>query len=134
MTAQSEDRQVADHTAALCALLADERELRRLPEVSDAATHARSLVASRVGAEELRAAFRAVDDALRRAGEARGLLGRSRGVASGQAPGIGPQLRVAVCPAAVRCSRVERARDLLPAPPCAVSGDRMRKVRLRPGT
>ncbi|MFF1277624.1 hypothetical protein ACFVZC_30145 [Streptomyces marokkonensis] len=64
---------------------------------------------------------------MRRNGDARGLVAGSRGAT---APGIAPHIKVAVCPGSPLCSRVERARDLLPAPYCAVHGTRMRKSRL----
>ena len=61
-------------------------------------------------------------------GDAGGLLGHSRGAV---VPGITAHIKVAICPGPIRCSRIERARDLRPAPDCAVNGKRMRKDGLR---
>ncbi|MER6606192.1 hypothetical protein ABT282_09795 [Streptomyces sp. NPDC000927] len=127
MTASS-DLPRADRraTASLCVLLGSPDALRQ-PEVREAAEHARDLLRSGAGADELAACYRALDTALRRAGDARGLVNGSR---SWTAPGVSPHIKVAVCPGPARCPRVERARDLLPAPHCAVNGTRMRKGRL----
>ncbi|MGP4050671.1 hypothetical protein [Streptomyces sp. 2A115] len=136
MPEPTEDRELAQYIQALCVLLGAERELRDLPRVPEAAARAKSLVVSEAAAEELRTAFRALDEALRGAGDARGLLGHSRGFSDppGQRmPGVSTQIRVAVCPEPVRCARLEPVRDLWPAPGCAISGQRMRKVRLSPG-
>lgn len=112
--------------AALCALLGSPEDLR-LPGVREAAERARDLLRSGADADELAACYRALDTALRRNGDARGLLNGSR---SGTAPGIAPHIKVAVCPGSSPCARIERARDLLPAPYCAVNGTRMHKSRL----
>ncbi|MET8571556.1 hypothetical protein [Streptomyces sp. NPDC004783] len=114
--------------AALCALLGSREELRQ-PGVLAAAERARDLLRAGAGADELAACFDALDHALRRAGYAGGLVPTSRGV---EVPGVAVHLKVAVCPGRARCSRVERARDLLPAPQCAVYEARMHKTRLRP--
>ncbi|MFC0598235.1 hypothetical protein [Streptomyces palmae] len=116
-----------DHrAAALCALLGSPEDLRR-PGVREAAERARDLLRSGADTEELASCYRALDTALRQAGDARGLVNESRG---GTAPGIAPHLKVAVCPGPTPCPRLERARDLLPAPHCAINGTRMRKGRL----
>ncbi|WP_151480329.1 hypothetical protein [Streptomyces albicerus] len=133
MTDPAGDRELAPYIQALCVLLGAERELRDLPDVPEAAARAKSLVVAGADTEELRTAFRKLEDALRAAGDARGLLGRSRGYPGQQAPGVSTQIRVAVCPGPVRCTRMEPARDLWPAPLCAIGEQRMRKVRLRPG-
>jgi hypothetical protein len=112
--------------AALCALLDSPQDLQG-PDVREAAERARELLRSGAGGDELAAAYRAVDRALRRAGDARGLTGRSRGVT---VPGVAQHIKVAVCPGPAHCSRVERSRDLLPAPRCQVNGTLMRKSRL----
>ncbi|WP_217130883.1 hypothetical protein [Streptomyces sp. AC558_RSS880] len=112
--------------AALCALLGSPEDLRQ-PGVREAAERARDLLRSGADADELAACYRALDTALRRNGDARGLAGVSRGAT---APGIAPHIKVAVCPESPVCARMERARDLLPAPFCAVHGTRMRKSRL----
>ncbi|MGV9288863.1 hypothetical protein [Streptomyces sp. NPDC003719] len=114
--------------AALCALLGSREEMQQ-PGVAEAAERARDLLRAGAGAEELAACFDAIDHALRRAGYAGGLLVASRGV---EVPGVTTHLKVAVCPGLARCSRTERARDLLPAPHCAVHDVRMTKARLRP--
>ncbi|MFE9174534.1 hypothetical protein ACFYNZ_34745 [Streptomyces kebangsaanensis] len=119
------DRRAA---AALCALLGSPEDLRQ-PGIREAAERARDLLQSGAGADELATCYRVLDTALRRAGDARGLVNESRG---GAAPGITPHIRVAVCPGPARCSRIERARDLFPAPHCAVNGTRMLKGRLGP--
>ncbi|GAB2442818.1 hypothetical protein [Streptomyces incanus] len=127
MTA-SPDLPRPDHraAAALCVLLGSPEDLRR-PGVREAAERARDLLRSGADADELATCYRALDTALRQAGDARGLDSESRG---GTAPGITPHIKVAVCPGSTRCTRIERARDLLPAPHCAVNGTRMRKGRL----
>lgn len=127
MTASS-DLPHADHraTAALCVLLGSPDDLRQ-PGVREAAERARDLLRSGADADELAACYRALDTALRRAGDARGLVDGSRGWS---APGVAPHIKVAVCPGPARCPRLERARDLLPAPHCAVNDARMRKGRL----
>ncbi|MFE4831698.1 hypothetical protein [Streptomyces sp. NPDC056672] len=119
-----------DHraAAALCALLGSPEDLRQ-PGVREAAERARELLRAGAGADELATCYGALDTALRRTGDARGLVNESRG---GTAPGITPHIKVAVCPGPAQCVRVERARDLLPAPHCAVNGTRMRKGRLGP--
>ncbi|GGQ30634.1 hypothetical protein GCM10010266_62330 [Streptomyces griseomycini] len=117
-----------DHraAAALCALLGSPEDLRQ-PGVREAAERARDLLRSGADADELASCYRALDTALRRNGDARGLVSESRG---GTAPGITAHIKVAVCPGPTPCPRIERARDLLPAPYCAVNGTRMRKGRL----
>ncbi|MFD8250857.1 hypothetical protein [Streptomyces werraensis] len=112
--------------AALCTLLGSPEDLRQ-PGVREAAERARDLLRSGADDDELAACYRALDTALRRNGDARGLAGESRGPS---VPGVAPHIQVAVCPGAAACARVERARDLLPAPRCAVHGTRMRKSRL----
>ncbi|MGA5052805.1 hypothetical protein ACPCAK_17640 [Streptomyces cellulosae] len=112
--------------AALCTLLGSPEDLRQ-PGVREAAERARDLLRSGADGDELAACYRALDTALRRNGDASGLAGGSRGPS---VPGIAPHIKVAVCPGATLCARVERARDLLPAPQCAVHGTRMRKSRL----
>ncbi|EMF30116.1 hypothetical protein ACPCIX_03745 [Streptomyces pseudogriseolus] len=112
--------------AALCTLLGSPEDLRQ-PGVREAAERARDLLRSGADAGELADCYAALDTALRRSGDARGLAGGSRSVT---APGVAPHIKVAVCPGSPLCARVERARDLLPAPHCAVHGTRMRKSRL----
>ncbi|MFI1420784.1 hypothetical protein ACH4VX_22920 [Streptomyces sp. NPDC020731] len=114
--------------AALCALLGSPQDLRQ-PGVREAAEWARELLRSGAADGELAAGYHALDTALRRSGDARG-LGSGPRVAT--VPGVAQHIKVAVCPGPARCARVERARDLLPAPPCAVNGTRMRKSRLGP--
>ncbi|MFD5450138.1 hypothetical protein ACWDTR_30355 [Streptomyces sp. NPDC003470] len=114
--------------AALCALLGSREEMQQ-PGVGEAAERARDLLRAGAGPEELAVCFDALDHALRRAGYAGGLLVASRGV---EVPGVTTHVKVAVCPGPARCSRTERARDLLPAPHCAVHDVRMTKARLRP--
>ncbi|MEV7289701.1 hypothetical protein AB0O01_34995 [Streptomyces sp. NPDC093252] len=116
--------------AALCTLLGAPAELAD-PGVREAAERAAGLLRTGASDAELGAAYRALDTALRRTADARGLVNGSRGTS---APGVLPHLRVAVCPGPARCPRVERARDLWPAPQCAVNGTRMRKGRLGAGT
>lgn len=129
MTASPDSPQADQRAAAaLCALLGSAADLRQ-PGVRELAERAREMVRSGTGAAELAACYRALDTALRQAGDARGLVNESR---VGRVPGISPHIKVAVCPGPTRCTRVERARDLLPAPPCAVNGTRMRKGRLGP--
>jgi hypothetical protein len=119
-----------DHraAAALCALLGSPEDLRE-PGVREAAERALALVRAGADPDELAVCYSDLDTALRRAGDARGLTGDSR---DGRVPGIAHHIKVAVCPGPVQCARVERARDLLPAPPCAVNGTRMRKRRPGP--
>ncbi|MGW5861226.1 hypothetical protein ACWFRJ_03475 [Streptomyces sp. NPDC055239] len=114
--------------AALCALLGSPEDLRQ-PGVRETAERARDLLRSGADSDELAACFGALDMLLRQTGDARGLVSDSRG---GEAPGITPHIKVAVCPGPAQCARVERARDLLPAPHCAVNDTRMRKSRLGP--
>ncbi|WP_225826511.1 hypothetical protein [Streptomyces naphthomycinicus] len=114
--------------AALCVLLGSPDDLRH-PGVREAAERARELLRSGADAAELAAGYRDLDRALRQSVDARGLDSESRGAT---APGVAPHIKVAVCPGPARCTRVERARDLLPAPHCAVNGTRMRKGRLGP--
>ncbi|MFJ5775317.1 hypothetical protein [Streptomyces sp. NPDC093094] len=129
MTASSGTPPYDDRAAAaLCALLGSPQDLRQ-PEVRQAAERARELLRSGAGGDELAAGYRALDTALRRGGDARGLDGRSRGAT---VPGVAQHIKVAVCPGPTRCTRVERARDLLPAPPCAVNDTQMLKSRLGP--
>ncbi|MDI3417776.1 hypothetical protein [Streptomyces luteolus] len=128
MTAPADRPRPDPRTAALCALLGSTAEVRRLPEVEAAARRATDLLRSGADPAALEACFDVLDRELRRAGDAGGLVYGSRGT---RAPGVVPHLKVAVCPAPDRCTRVERARDLLPAPPCAVHGTRMLKTRLR---
>ncbi|MGW6318095.1 hypothetical protein [Streptomyces sp. NPDC055099] len=119
------DRRAA---AALCALLGSPEDLRQ-PGIRETAEQARDLLRSGADSDELVAHFRALDRLLRQSGDARGLVNDSRG---GVAPGIAPHIKVALCPGPALCSRVARARDLLPAPHCAVNDTRMRKGRLGP--
>lgn len=119
------DRRAA---AALCALLGSPEDLRQ-PGIRETAERARDLLRSGADSDELDACFRALDTLLRQAGDARGLGNEPRG---GEAPGIRPHLKVALCPGPTLCTRVARARDLLPAPHCAVNDTRMRKGRLGP--
>ncbi|MFI7316772.1 hypothetical protein [Streptomyces venezuelae] len=114
--------------AALCALLGSPEDLRQ-PGVRERAEQARDLLRSGADPDELAACLRALDTLLRQAGDARGLGNEPRG---GEAPGIRPHLKVALCPGPTLCTRVARARDLLPAPHCAVNDTRMRKGRLDP--
>jgi hypothetical protein len=133
--------QLAARAEALCLLLDSADELRDMPQVLEAAMRAKSLFVPGTDAGQLAAAFDEVDEALRRAGDARGLRGHSRSLpvpasdhaGSATPPGLTRQLKAAVCPGPVRCSRIEPARDLWPAT-CAISGLRMRKERLRPGS
>ncbi|MGX2993214.1 hypothetical protein JNUCC64_02785 [Streptomyces sp. JNUCC 64] len=135
MTATDGERRRAESVAALCLLLA-EPDAGWDREVTRSAEHARSLLAAGGDPVRVDEALRALDEALRGAGDARGLLGRSRGVLdarpSGAAlPGMRPLVKVALCPGERPCPRREPARDLWPAPVCAVTGTRMRKERLR---
>jgi hypothetical protein len=129
MTASS-DLPGPDHgaVAALCALLGSPEDLRD-PDVREAAERALALLRSGAGDGELALCYSALDTALRRAGDARGLAGDSR---DGRVRGVAQHIKVAVCPGPAQCTRVERARDLLPAPPCTVNGTRMHKRRLGP--
>ncbi|MFD3484484.1 hypothetical protein [Streptomyces sp. NPDC058665] len=129
----------ASSIAALCALLGARDGLWRTDEEVSAATErARALLAPGSTADpgQLDAAFRELDEALLRAGDARGLGGQLR-VGPGRPypgptiPGIRPMIKVALCPGTVLCTRREPAKDLRPAPPCALNGTRMRKERLR---
>ncbi|MFC8125801.1 hypothetical protein [Streptomyces sp. NPDC057302] len=129
MTVSPDHPELPRGTAALCSLLGDPDDVRR-PGVQEAAERARELLRSGAGAEEIAECYASLDDALRRAGAAGGLLNRSRRVTP---PGLAPHIKVAVCPGPAHCTRLERARDLLPAPLCAVNGARMRKGRLDPG-
>ncbi|MGW6056765.1 hypothetical protein [Streptomyces sp. NPDC055189] len=119
------DRRAA---AALCALLGSAEDLRQ-PGVRERAEQARDLLRSGADADELAACFDALDMLLRQTGDARGLVNGSR---SGEVPGVTPHIKVAVCPGPTRCTRVARARDLRPAPHCAVNDTRMHKSRLGP--
>ncbi|MEU6764896.1 hypothetical protein ABZ916_20485 [Streptomyces sp. NPDC046853] len=119
------DRRAA---AALCALLGSSEDLRQ-PGIRERAEQARDLLRSGAGSDELVACFGALDMLLRQSGDARGLVNESRGA---EVPGITPHIKVAVCPGPTQCTRVARARDLLPAPHCAVNDTRMRKSRLGP--
>ncbi|MFD3521324.1 hypothetical protein [Streptomyces sp. NPDC058653] len=137
-----EERRHADSVAALCALLAQRDGLWRTDEDVAAATErARGLLAPGTTADpgQLQQALRELDEALLRAGDPRGLGGALR-VGAGSVPGIGsrpdvpgvrPMIKVALCPGTAPCTRREPAKDLWPAPPCALNGVRMRKERLR---
>jgi hypothetical protein len=129
MAASDQERELAEHTGALCALL-NERALLRHPEVREAAEHVRSLLAAHPDRDQLAAAFTRLDEALRRAGDARGLRGRSRGGGATAPAGIRRVIKVARCPGAVLCTRREPAPDLRPLPRCAVNGVRMRREQL----
>ena len=129
MTVQPDRSALAQKTAALCTLLGSSGDVRRLPEVQAAAERALTLLRSDADAAVLAACYDDLDHVLRQAGDARGLLNESRGATT---PGVATHIKVAVCPGPARCSRLERARDLLPAPHCAVHDTRMRKWRLRP--
>jgi hypothetical protein len=123
--------QLAAYTAALCLLLAErDTSVTAVPGVRAAVERTRSLLAAGGDGTELLAAFRAVDEELRRAGDARGLGGRFRSAAT-TPPGIRRVIKVARCPGAVPCARREPAPDLRPAPRCAVNGVRMRREQLR---
>ncbi|MFF2186019.1 hypothetical protein [Streptomyces sp. NPDC058155] len=144
------ERLRADRIAALCVLLTDPHASRRTDdEVARAVERARALVATSAGAGpgsgpgpgpgsgQLDDAFEALDDALRRSGDSRGLLGYVRGILGeplpgSRLPGLRTTIKVAVCPGTEPCTRREPTRDLRPAPPCALNGTQMRKVRLRP--
>ncbi|MCI3227194.1 hypothetical protein GXP76_34425 [Streptomyces sp. NP-1717] len=136
----------------MCVLLAEPDGPQRTDDgVVRAVERARALLAESTGpdpgagpdpgpvpaASQLDDALEALDDALRRAGDSRGLLGRIRGVLGDPAPGsrltgLRATIKVAVCPGPDPCTRREPARDLRQAPPCALHGAQMRKVRLRP--
>ncbi|MFJ7423094.1 hypothetical protein ACIQXD_31485 [Streptomyces uncialis] len=136
MTATDRERQRADSVAALCLLLGETGGSGGDRRVAESAERARALLAASGDPRRVDEALHAVDEALRRAGDARGLLGGSRGATdprpSGSAlPGLRPQIKVALCPGEPGCPRREPARDLWPAPMCAVAGVRMRKERLR---
>ncbi|MFD5557302.1 hypothetical protein ACFWIA_26115 [Streptomyces sp. NPDC127068] len=135
MTATDRERQRADSVGALCALLGESGGGGD-PQVAETAARAGALIAADGDRQQVDEALHAVDEALRRAGDPRGLLGRSRGAAdlrpSGSVvPGVRAQIKVALCPGEPRCPRREPARDLWPAPMCTVTGVRMRKERLR---
>ncbi|MET4927296.1 hypothetical protein P3L51_33895 [Streptomyces sp. PSRA5] len=129
------ERRRTDSIAALCLLLnAPDGLGSRDARVAEAVGRAtRLLTANAADPDELDAALDAVDEALRRAGDARGLGGRRGGVPGSSAalPGVRPMIKVALCPGTVPCTRREPAKDLWPAPACAVNGVRMRKERLR---
>ncbi|MFI6085120.1 hypothetical protein ACIBBB_29830 [Streptomyces sp. NPDC051217] len=134
-----EERRRADSIAALCALLAERNGLWRTDsDVARATERARDLLDpdSTADPDQLDAAFGELDEALLRGGDARGLGGHLR-VGAGQQypgqaiPGVHPMIKVALCPGTVLCTRREPAKDLRPAPPCALNGGRMRKERLR---
>ncbi|MEU1198129.1 hypothetical protein ABZ446_18100 [Streptomyces sp. NPDC005813] len=129
MTEPPDRSELAHRTAAFCALLGSSGDVRRLPEVRAAAERALALLRSGADTAALAAGYDDMDHALRRSGHAGGLTGGSRGAT---APGVAAHIKVAVCPSSAPCTRLERARDLLPAPPCAVHGARMRKARLEP--
>lgn len=140
------ERLRADRIAALCVLLTDPHGPQRTDDgVTRAVERARGLVATGTGpgpvpdagSRQLDDALQALDDALRRAGDSRGLLGYVRGILGepppgSRLPGLRTTIKVAVCPGTEPCTRREPARDLRPAPPCALNGAQMRKVRLRP--
>ncbi|MFD5895874.1 hypothetical protein [Streptomyces sp. NPDC060366] len=138
------ERLRADRIAALCVLLTDPHAPRRTDDgVARAVERARALVATSMstgsgsGSGRLDDAFEALDDALRRSGDSRGLLGYVRGILGepppgSRLPGLRTTIKVAVCPGTEPCTRREPTRDLRPAPPCALNGAQMRKVRLRP--
>jgi hypothetical protein len=128
MSASTDLSGAGHRAAALCALLGSPEDLRQAG-VRETAERARELLRSGADPQALAACYRELDTALRRAGDARGLTGGNRG---GTAPGVSPHIKVAVCPGPAQCSRLETARDLLPAPQCAVNGTRMRKARLGP--
>ncbi|MEV8390846.1 MULTISPECIES: hypothetical protein [unclassified Streptomyces] len=129
MTVSPDRPELAHRTAALCSLLGSSHDMRQ-PGVQEPAERARDLLRSGEDAAALAACYDDLDHALRLAGVAGGLLNASRGAG---APGVATHIKVAVCPGPARCTRLERARDLLPAPHCAVNGTRMRKGRLDPG-
>ncbi|WP_299537584.1 hypothetical protein [uncultured Streptomyces sp.] len=131
MTEPADSGELADKAAQLCVLLASPGESRGMPEVEAAARLASDLLRSGAPGAELAAAYDHLDRALRRAGYAGGLLRQARRT---RLPGVRTHLKVAVCPGPVRCSRLERAGDIRPAPPCAVNGERMHKTRLDPAS
>lgn len=136
----------ADSIAALCLLLAErDGPAHTDPDVMAAVERTRELLASASASAsapapspaQLDAALDALNEALRRAGYAAGLNGHARvGAIPGRThpdiPGVRPMIKVAVCPGEVPCTRREPAKDLWPAPPCALNGVRMRRERLRP--
>ncbi len=134
MTVSPDPPELAYRTAALCSLFGSSDDMRQ-PGVRGAAERARDLLRSGAGADELTGCYEDLDHALRRAGYAGGLVDGSRGTTAPTvaAPGVATHIKVAVCPGPVRCGRLDRARDLLPAPHCAVNGARMRKARMGPG-
>ncbi|MFC8077596.1 hypothetical protein ACFUN8_18915 [Streptomyces sp. NPDC057307] len=130
------ERRRADSIAALCLLLNTPDGLRSSDaQVAETVERARRLLtADAVDPARLDAAFEAVDEALRRAGDSRGLgtrRGEFLGPPGAALPGVRPMIKVALCPGTVPCTRREPAKDLRPAPACAVNGVRMRKERLR---
>ncbi|MFJ2833668.1 hypothetical protein ACIPC1_40040 [Streptomyces sp. NPDC087263] len=129
MTVQPDRSALAQRTAALCALFGSSSDMRRLPGAQAAAERAVALLRTGADAAVLAACYDDLDHVLRQAGDARGLLNESRGATT---PGVATHIKVAVCPGPAQCSRLERARDLLPAPHCTVHGTRMHKRRLRP--
>lgn len=136
MTATDRERQRAASIAALCLLLGEPGGSGGDRRVAESAARARALLAASGDPLRVDEALHAVDEALRGAGDARGLLGGSRGATEPRPPGsvlpgVRPQIKVALCPGEPRCPRREPARDLWPAPMCAVAGVRMRKERLR---
>ncbi|MFE6133698.1 hypothetical protein ACFQ6Q_36380 [Streptomyces sp. NPDC056437] len=129
MTVPPDHAELAQRTAALCALLGSSDHARP-PEVRTAAERVLTLLRSGDADDAAVAGgYNDLDHVLRRAGYAGGLLGESR---SSRAPGVLAHIKVAVCPGPAHCSRLERARDLLPAPHCAVNDTRMLKSRLSP--
>lgn len=128
MTA-SPDLPGPDHgaVAALCALGSPD-DLED-PGVREAAKQALALLRAGAGYDELAVSYSALDTALRQAGDERGLAGDAR---DARVRGIAQHTKVAVCPGPAQCTRVERARDLLAAPPCTINGGRMRKRRQKP--
>ncbi|WP_267241656.1 hypothetical protein [Streptomyces sp. PR69] len=135
MDAPELDRELAEWAGALCALLG-ERGAGTADQASrEAAARARTLLlAGHADRAELRAAFEELDEALRRAGDARGLRGRSRSHAASPSPappGLRRVIKVARCPGALPCARREPAPDLRLPPKCAVHGVRMHRESLR---
>ncbi|MET9553576.1 hypothetical protein [Streptomyces sp. NPDC006645] len=124
------ERRRADCVAALCLLLNDPAGLRSGDgQVAETVERARRLLAAGdAEPAQLDAAFEAVDQALRRAGDARGLGSRRGDIAL---PGVRPMIKVALCPGTVPCTRREPAKDWRAAPACAVNGVPMRKEPLR---
>jgi hypothetical protein len=134
MAAPDLEHELAEYTAALCVLLTErDGSVAETHQVREAAARARALLAPDADREELLEAFRTLDEALRRAGDARGLRGSSRNVPAPGAtlPGVRRVIKVARCPGAVLCTRREPAPDLRLPPKCAVNGVRMRREQLR---